>query len=184
VNAFVRAVTLLSNACGIIAAICLAAACIVVCEMVVLRYGLNASTIWQTEFVTYAVAASTLVGSPYVLLKRGHVNVDLLPHYLGHTGRMIMALLASVLALLFCVVLTFSSWRYFHEAWSNGWATETVWAPPLWAVILPMPFGMTVLSLQYIVDIIELVRGRSPPFGMEPAPGMPFDKRPRPEELE
>lgn len=183
-NAFVRIVTLLSQACGIIAAICLAAACLVVCEMVVLRYVLNASTIWQTEFVTYAVAASTLVGSPYVLLKRGHVNVDLLPHYLGHAGRVILALAASLLALLFCVVLSYSSWHYFDEAWTNGWATETVWAPPLWAVILPMPVGMTVLSLQYLVDIIQLLRGRELPFGMEPASGMPFDKRPRPEELE
>jgi len=183
-NAFVRVVILLSKSCGIFAALCLAAACLVVCEMVILRYGLNASTVWQTEFVTYAVAASTLVGSPYVLLKRGHVNVDLLPHYLGHAGRMILAVLASLLAFCFCAVLAWSSWRYFHEAWTNGWATETVWAPPLWIVILPMPLGMTVLSLQYLVDIIQLLRGRDLPFGMEPAPGMPFDRRLRPEELE
>ena len=98
-NAFVRGVTLLSRACGVFAALCLAAACVIVCQMVVLRYWLGASTIWQTEFVTYAVVASTLIGSPYVLLTRGHVNVDLLPHYLGQTGRMILALIASVLGL-------------------------------------------------------------------------------------
>jgi len=43
---------------------------------------------------------------------------------------------------------------------------------------------MTVLSLQYLVDIIQLLRGRELPFGMDPASGMPFDKRSRPEELE
>jgi len=181
---FLRAVTLLSRFCGVIAAACLAAACVVVCQMVVLRYFMDASTVWQTEFVTYAVVASTLVGSPYVLLSRGHVNVDLLPHYLGHSGRVVLAFLSSLLALAFCIVLAWSSWRYFHEALVNGWSTETVWAPPLWAVLLPMPVGISVLGLQYVADIIQLLTGREPPFGMEPAVGMPFDRHPHPEELE
>lgn len=47
--------------------------------MVVVRYVLGTSTIWQNEFVTFAVVAATLFGSPYVLLTKGHVNVDLLP---------------------------------------------------------------------------------------------------------
>jgi len=183
-NAFVRGVTLLSRACGVLAALCLAAACVIVCQMVVLRYWLGASTTWQTEFVTYAVVASTLIGSPYVLLTRGHVNVDLLPHYLGQTGRMILALISSALGLLFCMVLGWSSWLYFHEAWAEGWVTETVWAPPLWIVLLPLPFGIAVLTLQYLADIIRLLTGQDPPFGMEPAVGMPFARHPHPEELE
>ena len=55
--------------------------------MVVMRYFLNASTVWQTEFVIYSLVASTFIGSPYVLLIKGHVNVDLLPIYLGRRGR-------------------------------------------------------------------------------------------------
>lgn len=183
-NAFVRGVTLLSQACGVFAGLCLAAACLVVCQMVVLRYWLGASTVWQTEFVTYAVVACTLIGSPYVLLTRGHVNVDLLPHYLGQTGRMILAMIASALGLLFCVVLAWSGWLYFHEAWAGGWVTETVWAPPLWIVLFPLPFGTGVLALQYLADIACLVTGREPPFGMEPVVDRGSTPRPHPEELE
>jgi TRAP-type C4-dicarboxylate transport system permease small subunit len=170
VNAFVRGVALLSQACGVVAAACLAAACLVVCQMVVLRYGLGASTIWQTEFVTYAVVASTLIGSPYVLLERGHVNVDLLPHYLGHNGRLILALLASFLGLTFCLVLGWAGWQYFHEAWVEKWTTPTVWAPPLWIVLLPFPIGIGLLSLQYVADIACLITGHSLPFGMPSHP--------------
>ena len=53
---------------------------LVVCQMVFVRYVLNDNTIWQTDFVTYSLVAATFVGSPYVLLTRGHVNVDVLPH--------------------------------------------------------------------------------------------------------
>ena len=51
--------------------------------MVFVRYVLNQNTIWQTDFVTYSLVAATFIGSPYVLMTRGHVNVDVLPLYLG-----------------------------------------------------------------------------------------------------
>ena len=56
---------------------------VVVCQMVFVRYVLNQNTIWQTDFVTYSLVAATFVGSPFVLMTRGHVNVDVLPLYSG-----------------------------------------------------------------------------------------------------
>jgi len=168
-DGLISGVHALSRAFGVLAAVCLAAACLVVCQMVFLRYVMGASTIWQSEFVGYAVAASTLFGSPYVLLERGHVNMDLLPHYLGQKGRLVLALLASLLGLTFCAILAWKGTLYFYEAWSEGWATETVWAPPLWAVLLPLPIGIGLLTLQYLVDILCLVTGRELPFGLPPA---------------
>ena len=167
---FIRLIQTLSRLCGVLAALCLAAACVVVCQMVIMRYVLNASTIWQTEFVTYAVVTATLIGSPYVLLTRGHVNVDLLPHYLGHKARMVLALLASTLGLIFCALLAWTGWLYFIEAWHEGWTTETVWALPLWIPLLPLPLGIGLLSLQYLADILCLLSGRAAPFGMDSEP--------------
>jgi hypothetical protein len=31
-----------------------------------------------------------------------------------------------------------------------------------------MPIGLGVLTLQYIVDLINLLTGREPPFGLDP----------------
>ena len=61
---FVGLVRRLSQVCGVLAAALLAAATLVVCQMVAMRYFLGASTVWQTEFVTFAVAASTFIGAP------------------------------------------------------------------------------------------------------------------------
>jgi len=153
----------LSSACGILAAVCMVAACLVVCQMVFVRYVLNASTIWQTEFVLYAIVAATLIGSPYVLLMRGHVNVDLMSHYLGPRARRILDVFSSTLGILFCATLAWSGWRYFYEAWSEGWVTESVWAPPLWIVLLPLPLGIGLLSLQYVVQIAGLFSSNDDP---------------------
>ena len=76
---FTRIVRWLSVAFGLFAAALTAAAVVIVCQMVFVRYVLNETTIWQTDFVTYSLVAATFFGSPYVLLTKGHVNVDVLP---------------------------------------------------------------------------------------------------------
>jgi TRAP-type C4-dicarboxylate transport system permease small subunit len=164
---FINLISFFSKVCGVFAAFLLGAAILVVCQMVVMRYFLNASTIWQTEFVIYSLVASTFIGSPYVLLIKGHVNVDLLPHYLGRTGRHILAMVASILGFLFCFILAWKGFILFHEALVKGWTTDTVWSLPLWIPYISFPIGIGLLSIQYIADIISLVNGLSMPFAMD-----------------
>lgn len=163
---FVAIVGRLSRLSGMLAAALLAAAVLVVCQMVVWRYALGLSTVWQTEFVTYALVASAFIGTPYVALIRGHVNVDLLPLALGARGRMILALTVSLLALAFAVLVCVTGAMLWLEAWENGWHSDTVWAPPLWIPYLPMPVGFGLLALQYVADILSLARGEALPFGL------------------
>src|SRR5271169_672122 len=110
---YVHAIRLVSRLCGYVAAALIAIAVIVVCEMVFVRYALNQNTIWQTDFVTYSLVAATFIGSPYVLMLRGHVNVDVLPRYVSPRRRWWLALFASVLTFAFCLIiamLTFQFW--------------------------------------------------------------------------
>lgn len=165
---FITTVRRLSQFCGILSALTLAAAVLVVCHMVVLRYLLNESTVWQTEFAVYSIVGATLIGSPYVLLRRGHVNVDLLPLYLPHRARLVLAFLASALALLFCGVLTYSGVELWFDAWDGNWKTNSIWALPMWIAYAPIPIGIGLLCLQYLADILCLATGREMPFGLRP----------------
>lgn len=153
---FVGFVDTLSKAFGLIAVLLLVASVLVVSQMVFVRYVLVGSTIWQTEFVTYALVASTLLGSPYVLLMKGHVRVDLIETAVGDSGKMALRFLSDVLSLVFCALLAWAGWVYFHEAWVNTWTTDTVWALPLWIPLLPMPLGFALLCLQFIADFLRL----------------------------
>jgi TRAP-type C4-dicarboxylate transport system permease small subunit len=165
---FIRGVTLISRACGIFAAGLIAASVIIVCEMVFIRYVLNQTTIWQTDFVTYSLVGATFIGAPYLLLSRGHVNVDVLPLYLGQKGRYRLALASMLMALAFCAIMTLLTFQFWHEAWSNNWRSDSMWRARMWIPYGAMPLGMGLLSLQYIVEIIKLVTGREPPFGLPP----------------
>ncbi len=164
---FVRGIRRVSQLCGIVAAALIGLGVLVVCEMVFVRYVLNQNTIWQTDFVTWSLVAATFVGSPYVLLTRGHVNVDLLPHHLGPRGRWWLALASIVMSLAFCLVLTVLTARFWLEAWDNRWVSDTMWRARLWIPYSSMPIGLAILCLQYIADLYCLVSGREPPFGIE-----------------
>lgn len=170
-SAFVKFVAVVSRLAGVTASLLVGSAIVVVCQMVVMRYFLKASTIWQTEFVIFALVGATFIGCPYVLLQRGHVNVDLLPHYLGQRGRMTLAFIASAGGLAFSLVLAWTGYELFHEALVEGWTTETIWALPLWIPYLSIPLGIGLLALQYVADIIALSIGAALPFGMAPGDG-------------
>lgn len=163
---FIETVGNVSRLFGYIAAALLLAAVLVVCHLVFVRYALGASAIWQHEFVTFSLIGATFFGSPYLLLRRGHVNVDLLPLYLGARGRFLLALVASGLSLAFCLVIAWTGYQWWREAWDAGWHAETVWAPPLWIPYLAMPMGIGLLALQYVADILALLTGRAMPFGI------------------
>lgn len=167
IDRFIQVVSLLSRLSGWVAAGMIVLSVLVVCQMVFIRYVLNGSVIWQTEFVTYLLIAATIVGSPFVLLTRGHVNVDLLPQYLGPRARFSMAVVATLIALSFCLLAAVTGYLEWYESWREQWYSDTMWAVRMWIPYLAMPVGFGLLSLQYTADLISLITGREPPFGME-----------------
>ena len=60
---YVAAVSFVSRVAGAVAAGLIGLAVIVVCDMVIERYFLNLTTVWQIDVVTYCIVAATFVGS-------------------------------------------------------------------------------------------------------------------------
>jgi len=166
-DAFVRGVRSLSRAAGVFAAGLIALAVIVVCEMVFVRYVLNQTTIWQTDFTVYSLVAATFIGSPYVLMTRGHVNVDVLPHYAGRRFRFALAIFAAAVTLAFALTLAVLTFLFWKESWDNKWVSDTMWRARLWIPYSSMPIGLALLSLEAIAGFVCLATGRESPFGIE-----------------
>ncbi len=165
---FLNGVRRLSQVSGVISTLLILISALVVCQMIFVRSVLGESSIWQTEFVTFALIAATFIGAPYILMTHGHVNVDLLPLVLPQRWRVILAFVASLVALAFCLVLFVNSIDWWYEAWITDKQTSSIWRARLWIAYLPVPVGMALLCLQYIADILALATGRAMPFGLKP----------------
>ena len=170
VDRLISAVARLSQAGGVVAVGLLLAAVLVICQMVFIRYVLKGSAIWQHEFVTFSLIGVTFIGAPYVLLTRGHVNVDLVPLYLRPRARFALAVLANLITLVFCAALAAYGFAFWYEAWINDWHAQTVWRPPLWVPYFAVPLGMGLLALQCLAQILALLTGREGPFGGSGSP--------------
>jgi TRAP-type C4-dicarboxylate transport system permease small subunit len=170
---FIKAVKTVSQACGIFAASLIALGVFIVCEMVFERSILGTNTVWQGDFVTNCLVAATFVGSPYVLMTRGHVNVDILPLHAGPRLRRYLALFSVLVPLAFVFIMAVLGYNFWHEAWANNWRSNTLWRERLWIPYLSMPVGLMLLTLQYVAELVCLITGREPPFGIKD--GKPVD---------
>ena len=164
----VAAVHATSRFFGVVAACMLLLAVGVVCQMVFTRAVLGQSSIWQTEFTTFCILGATFLGSPYILLTRGHVGVDIVPMMVAGRARLSLYLLGSFIALGFCGFFLYASIPWWHDTWVTGQTTSTIWRAKLWIPYLAVPVGLFILCLQYLAEIWLVCTRREEPYGMAP----------------
>lgn len=167
--AWVAALNALSRWLGYLAAGLLVVSVLVICHMVFVRAVLGESSIWQTEFVTYAVIAATFLGAPYIQLTRGHVNVDIVPLFVAQPTRKALSVVGNLIALAFCGFFLYAAVPWWYEVFESGETTATIWRARLWIPYLSVPVGLFLLCLQLAADIALVLVGRAAPFGMEAA---------------
>ena len=159
-----RVVGLLSNLCGIAAALMIFASVLITCQMIWMRFVMNASTIWQTEMVVYLMIAATMVGLPYVQRLRGHVNVDLVPMLLPPPLRRVLAIVTLGLTMAVVAIIAFHGFELFHLAFERNWKSDTVWGVSLWIPYLAIPVGFGLFLLQLAIDLLRVITGGQDAF--------------------
>ena len=164
---FLKTVAALSILAGWCSAGMIVCAVAITCQMIIVRFVLNGSTIWQTEAVVYLMTSATLIGLPYVQHLRGHVNVNLIPLSLSPRGRFFMFVLTSVLSIAIVSVMLFYGYEYWYFAWERGWQSDTIWGVRLWIPYLAIPVGFGFMLLQLIADLVAVLTGIQKPFGIE-----------------
>lgn len=164
--AWVAAVHAASRALGVLAAGLILLSIGVICQMVFVRAVLGQSSIWQTEFVTFALVAATFIGAPYILLTRGHVAVDVLPLMVATPMRRKLHFLGHAVALVFCGFFLYAAVPWWWEAFATGQTTPSMWRARLWIPYLSVPVGLGLLCLQFLADIWLVMSHRVLPFGL------------------
>lgn len=163
---WVVTVQALSRVLGVVAAGMILVSIAVICQMVFVRAALGQSSIWQTEFVTFAIIGATFLGAPYILMTHGHVAVDVVPLMVATPTRQVLHFVGMAIALVFCGFFLWAAVPWWWDAFQSGQTTPSIWRPRVWIPYLAVPVGLALLCLQFIVEIYLVASRRALPFGL------------------
>lgn len=138
-----------------LSAIALLLASAVLTYSVVLRYFSPEPTDWQDEFAVFLLIGVTFMSAAWVQSQRGHIGIEAVAHLLPPRLDRWRLRLVDAASALFCAFFAWKSWTLLHEAWTEGYVSSSSWAPPLWIPYLAMAFGMSLLTLQILLQVVR-----------------------------
>jgi len=126
---------------------------------VVMRYFFNAPTIWVHELAVALAATCFVVGGPVVHQRQQHITISVIYDRIGPAAQRWSRAVSSVLALIFCVLLTYAAWQQARLALLSGETSGTAlnWPIPAYLKTLFL-IAAAVLTVQSAVHLVQDVR--------------------------
>ena len=152
-----RAMHLVNRAMLGLGMLALLASAIVLTSSVVTRYFMHASTDWQDETAVFCLVGATFLTGAFVQSLRGHIGIEAVSGLLPAWANRVRQAGVDLVCLAFCAFFAWKSWTLFHEAWADGQTTSSSWAPPLWIPYVLMSSGMTLFTVQLLLQTIASV---------------------------
>jgi TRAP-type C4-dicarboxylate transport system permease small subunit len=145
-----------------LSSVALVAAGFVLTYSVIVRYFLKISTDWQDELSVFLIVGAVFMSSSAVQALRGHVAIEAIVGLLPPRVNKIRQILVDLASLAFCAFFAWKSWTLLLEAVEEGYHSGSTWAPPLWIPYLLMTVGMTLLSIQILLQLVNALRRDEP----------------------
>ena len=130
---------------------------------VVTRYFFQTPTDWQDEASVFMLVGVTFFCAAFVQSQRGHIGIEAVASLLPAGVNAARLFMVDLLSCLFCAFFSWKSWTLWHEAWVDGQTTSSTFAPPLWIPYAMMAAGMTLLTLQLVLQTLVRITNKRRP---------------------
>jgi TRAP-type C4-dicarboxylate transport system permease small subunit len=144
----------------ILSSIALVIASIVLTYSVFSRYFFHFSTDWQDELSVFLIVGAVFMSGAAIQAQRGHVAIEAIVGLLPARTNHIRQLVVDFASFAFCAFFAWKSWTLLDEAMTENYHSGSTWGPPLWIPYSLMRVGMTLLSLQLLLQVVAQLRGR------------------------
>jgi TRAP-type C4-dicarboxylate transport system permease small subunit len=144
----------------ILSSIALVIASIVLTYSVFSRYFFHFSTDWQDELSVFLIVGAVFMSGAAVQAQRGHVAIEAIVGLLPARSNHMRQLIVDLASFAFCAFFGWKSWTLLDEAITENFHSGSTWGPPLWIPYSLMSVGMTLLSLQLLLQVVAQLRGR------------------------
>jgi TRAP-type C4-dicarboxylate transport system permease small subunit len=160
---FRRAMEIVAALTGYLGGALIAVSAATVTYEVIWRYYLARPHTWALETNVFLLIAATFAAAAFTQMKRGHVGTEVLDLLIPKGWVPWRVLFGDVLSGLVCGFISVQVGLYAIHAWREDWTTDSVWAPHLWIPHAMISAGLLLITLQYVVQIVEDVAALDAP---------------------
>lgn len=137
----------------VVCMLALVGAALVLSYSVFARHVLKLATDWQDEAAVFLLVGATFVSAAHVQHLRGHIGIEAITTLLSPRVNRVRRWCVDIVSLAFCGFFAWKSWTLFWEAYVDGQTSSSTWGPPLSIPYGLMAFGMTLLTVQLLLQV-------------------------------
>ena len=145
----------LAKLAGVISAIGICIAIVLIFFNVVMRFVVDSPTEWGNEFACYLLLLIGAFGVVYALLLERHIRADILYIRLPQRVQAITDLVTLSLSLVFCVAGAWKSFELVLKAFRGGWVHQPLYLVPVWITYAVVALSFVLLCLALISKLYE-----------------------------
>jgi len=126
---------------------------------VVARYVFNYSFVWALELVTFLFAWLIFLGISYGVRVGSHIGVDALVKILPPAKARAVAIVATILCLVYAAIVFYGGWIYVAKMHEIGIEAQDI-PIPQWVPRLVLPLGYALLFFRFSQVLYRLLTGK------------------------
>lgn len=125
---------------------------------VIMRYFLNAPTIWAVDLSEYALLWGTFLAGPWLVRIGGHVRVEALIEHLRPSHQHILGVISSTVAAAVVLIMLWQGLEATLSVYERGQMIARSWQIPRWTVWAAIPLGSFFMVIEFIRAAVRSAR--------------------------
>lgn len=117
-----------------------------------------------TEISGFCMAASLFLGHAYAFNSGSHIRVNLLISRLGLGAKRWVEIWCCALGAAGFAFFAWNAWEMTFESYSFGDVSPGLMAVPFWLPQIGMSLGVTMLSIGFLDELVQVLAGKQPQF--------------------
>ncbi|HLR72446.1 MAG TPA: TRAP transporter small permease [Pseudogracilibacillus sp.] len=118
----------------------------------------NYSISWVLEMTEHLLLFMTFLGTSWLLKENGHIKLDLLLNNISKKKSTVLEVINACIGFIISIILAVSGFLATWNLYVRDVSAEAVLEIPRYLLVVIVPIGFTLLSIQFIRKIVDATR--------------------------
>lgn len=129
---------------------------LIIVSSVFMRYFFKQPLEWVDQFSNYFLVWSTFLAVAWVLIKEGHVSVDILYASISAKKQTIFKLATNLMGFVYCLIFTYIGFGVSLDCYQRGLVFIGLdFDIPQWPIMFSLPVGGLLMTIEFGLSVFK-----------------------------